>query len=74
MPFHPGCVSLAALPLTRPPTSNVLMFPKPMPERFPNTFECAALPLVKPTGFRGYGAGWFFGLEFNLTGVQVDGV
>ncbi|MDR6872542.1 phosphomannomutase/phosphoglucomutase [Bosea sp. BE125] len=50
------------------------MFPKPLPELFPNTFEYEALPLVKPTGFREYDARWFFGPELNLMGVQAVGM
>jgi phosphomannomutase/phosphoglucomutase len=50
------------------------MFPKPLPELFPNTFEYESLPMVKPTGFREYDARWFFGKELNLMGVQAVGM
>ncbi len=50
------------------------MFPKPLPELFPNTFDYESLPMVKPTGFREYDARWFFGKELNLMGVQAVGM
>lgn len=50
------------------------MFPKPLPELFPNTFEYESLPMVRPTGFREYDARWFFGKELNLMGVQAVGM
>lgn len=50
------------------------MFPKPLPELFPNTFDYELLPMVKPTGFREYDARWFFGKELNLMGVQAVGM
>ncbi len=50
------------------------MFPKPLPELFPNTAEYESFPMVKPTGFREYDARWFFGKELNLMGVQAVGM
>jgi len=50
------------------------MFPKPLPELFPNTFDYESLPMVKPTGFREYDARWFFEKELNLMGVQAVGM
>lgn len=50
------------------------MFPKPLPELFPNTAAYESLPMVKPTGFREYDARWFFGRELNLMGVQAVGM
>lgn len=50
------------------------MFPKPLPELVPNTFDYESLPMVKPTGFREYDARWFFGKELNLMGVQAVGM
>ncbi|WP_332691049.1 phosphomannomutase/phosphoglucomutase [Bosea sp. (in: a-proteobacteria)] len=50
------------------------MFPKPLPELFPNSYDYESLPMVKPTGFREYDARWFFGKELNLMGVQAVGM
>jgi phosphomannomutase / phosphoglucomutase len=50
------------------------VFPKPLPELFPNTAPYESLPMVKPTGFREYDARWFFGKELNLMGVQAVGM
>ncbi len=50
------------------------MFPKPVSDLTPNTFEYERLPLVKPTGFREYDARWLFGSELNLMGVQALGL
>jgi phosphomannomutase / phosphoglucomutase len=53
---------------------DALMFPKPLPELFPNTYDYESFPMVKPTGFREYDARWFFGKELNLMGVQAVGM
>ena len=50
------------------------MFPKPVPQLFPNTAEFESLPMVKPTGFREYDARWLFGKEINLMGMQALGL
>src|SRR5579864_6923214 len=50
------------------------MFPKPVAQLFPNTFEFETQPMVKPTGFREYDARWLFGSELNLMGVQALGL
>ena len=50
------------------------MFPKPLPNLTPNTYDYESLPMVKPTGFREYDARWFFGKELNLMGVQAVGM
>lgn len=50
------------------------MFPKPLPQLTPNTYDYESLPLVKPTGFREYDARWLFQKEINLMGVQALGL
>ncbi len=50
------------------------MFPKPVPELFPNTYEFESQPMVKATGFREYDARWLFGKEINLMGIQALGL
>jgi phosphomannomutase/phosphoglucomutase len=50
------------------------MFPKPLPQLFPNTAPYESLPMVKPTGFREYDARWLFEKEINLMGVQALGM
>jgi len=50
------------------------MFPKPLPQLFPNTFDFESRPMVKPTGFREYDARWLFEKEINLMGVQALGL
>mgnify|MGYP001405748834 CR=1 FL=1 len=50
------------------------MFPKPLPQLIPNTYDYESLPLVKPTGFREYDARWLFQKEINLMGVQALGL
>ena len=57
------------------------MFPKPVAELKPNSFDFEMLPLVKPTGFREYDARWWFGVpgspklpELNLMGVAALGL
>ncbi|MGV6874410.1 phosphomannomutase/phosphoglucomutase [Pseudochelatococcus sp. B33] len=50
------------------------MFPKPLPQLIPNTYDYESLPLVKPTGFREYDARWLFQKELNLMGVQALGL
>jgi phosphomannomutase/phosphoglucomutase len=50
------------------------MFPKPVAELFPNTYEFESSPMVKATGFREYDARWLFGKEINLMGVQALGL
>ena len=49
------------------------MFPTPVPQLRPNTFEYETTPLVKPTGFREYDARWLFGDEINIMGIQALG-
>ena len=49
------------------------MFPNPVPQLRPNTFEYETTPLVKPTGFREYDARWLFGDEINIMGIQALG-
>lgn len=56
------------------------MFPRPVSNIAPNTFEFENTPLVKPTGFREYDARWWFGIEgnekppeLNLLGVEALG-
>ena len=49
------------------------MFPKPVTNLRPNTFEYEEAPLIKSTGFREYDARWLFGAELNLMGVQALG-
>ncbi|WP_036286649.1 phosphomannomutase/phosphoglucomutase [Methylocystis sp. ATCC 49242] len=50
------------------------MFPTPVQNLAPNTFEYEQKPLVKPTGFREYDARWLFGPDLNLMGVQALGL
>jgi phosphomannomutase/phosphoglucomutase len=57
------------------------MFPRPVAELVPNTYEFETTPLVKPTGFREYDARWWFGIpsspklpELNLMGVTALGM
>jgi len=50
------------------------MFPKPVQNLRPNTFDYEMTPLVKQTGFREYDARWLFGDELNLMGVQALGM
>jgi phosphomannomutase / phosphoglucomutase len=50
------------------------MFPKPVAELKPNTYDFEQTPLVKPTGFREYDARWLFEKELNLMGVQALGL
>ncbi|MBM3624888.1 MAG: phosphomannomutase/phosphoglucomutase, partial [Alphaproteobacteria bacterium] len=50
------------------------MFPKPVTNLRPNTFEYEEAPLIKSTGFREYDARWLFGAELNLMGVQALGM
>jgi phosphomannomutase / phosphoglucomutase len=57
------------------------MFPRPVAELRPNTYEFERTPLVKPTGFREYDARWWFGVagsdvppELNLMGVTALGM
>ncbi|MDP3552527.1 phosphomannomutase/phosphoglucomutase [Methylocystis sp.] len=50
------------------------MFPKPVPNLRPNTFEYEEAPLIKSTGFREYDARWLFGADLNLMGVQALGL
>lgn len=50
------------------------MFPKPLPQLSPNTFEYETTPMVKPTGFREYDARWLFEKEINLMGMQALGM
>lgn len=57
------------------------MFPRPVAELRPNTYEFERTPLVKPTGFREYDARWWFGIagsdtppELNLMGVTALGM
>ena len=50
------------------------MFPKPLPQLFPNTYAYESQPMVKPTGFREYDARWLFEKELNLMGVQALGL
>jgi phosphomannomutase/phosphoglucomutase len=50
------------------------MFPTPVQNIRPNTFEYERKPLVKATGFREYDARWLFGPELNLMGVQALGM
>lgn len=50
------------------------MFPRPLPQLTPNTYDYESLPLVKPTGFREYDARWLFQKEINLMGVQALGL
>ena len=49
------------------------MFPNPVPQLRPNTFEYETTPLVKPTGFREDDARWLFGDEINIMGIQALG-
>ena len=50
------------------------MFPKPVPQLFPNTYAYETQPMVKATGFREYDARWLFGKEINLMGIQALGM
>jgi phosphomannomutase/phosphoglucomutase len=50
------------------------IFPKPLAQLSPNSYEFETLPLVKPTGFREYDARWLFGSELNLMGVEALGM
>ncbi|MTI17001.1 phosphomannomutase/phosphoglucomutase [Rhodobacteraceae bacterium RKSG542] len=50
------------------------MFPKPVSQLTPNTYEYETTPLVKPTGFREYDARWLFEKEINLMGIQALGM
>ncbi|MEO8667794.1 MAG: phosphomannomutase/phosphoglucomutase [Bauldia sp.] len=57
------------------------MFPRPVTDILPNTYEFETQPLVKPTGFREYDARWWFGIqgspkppELNLMGVTALGM
>ncbi|HEY8125974.1 MAG TPA: phosphomannomutase/phosphoglucomutase, partial [Methylocystis sp.] len=50
------------------------MFPKPVLNLRPNTFEYEEAPLIKSTGFREYDARWLFGADLNLMGVQALGM
>jgi phosphomannomutase/phosphoglucomutase len=57
------------------------MFPRPVYDLLPNTYEFENEPLVKPTGFREYDARWWFGIpgspkapELNLMGVTALGM
>ncbi len=57
------------------------MFPKPILDLKPNTYEFEVNPLIKPTGFREYDARWWYGVpssdklpELNLMGVTALGM
>ena len=50
-----------------------VLFPKPEPKLFPNTYAFESQPMVKPTGFREYDARWLFEKEINLMGAQAVG-
>ncbi len=54
--------------------NEALLFPKPSPELFANTYAYELQPMVKPTGFREYDARWLFEKEINLMGVQALGL
>ena len=50
------------------------MYPKPVPQLTPNTYDYESRPMVKATGFREYDARWLFEKEINLMGVQALGL
>jgi phosphomannomutase/phosphoglucomutase len=57
------------------------MFPKPILDLKPNTYDFEVNPLIKPTGFREYDARWWYGVpssdklpELNLMGVTALGM
>src|SRR6202022_4982769 len=50
------------------------MFPKPVARLETNTYAYESSPMVKPTGFREYGARLLFEKEINLMGVQALGL
>ena len=57
------------------------MFPKPILDLKPNTYQFEVNPLIKPTGFREYDARWWYGVpsspklpELNLMGVTALGM
>ena len=50
------------------------MFPKPVPQLFPNTYAYETQPMVKATGFREYDARWILEKEINLLGIQALGL